>query len=103
MRAKNGLPRRRCGARARTAGPAGAWPAEGDAMPRAGAFSHRQQIIRIANNIEEFSPWSVRQRPSWRTGIPYQCFEESRWAAAPPAIASIWLAICAHRASVAST
>lgn len=25
-------------------------------MPRAGAVSHRQQNIRIANNIEEFSP-----------------------------------------------
>jgi hypothetical protein len=102
MRAKNGLPRRRCGAVAMTAGPAGTWPAGGDAMPRAGAVSHRQQIIRIANNIEEFSPWSVHERHA--RGLVFRvCVSKSRLAAARLAIASIWLAICAHMASVAST
>ncbi len=39
-------------------------------------MSHRQQAMRIANNIEEFSPWSVCVRLRSQTGIPYQCFEE---------------------------
>jgi hypothetical protein len=101
MRAKNRLPRRRCGATRRAAEPAGRGPAGGDAMPRAGAVSHRQQIIRIAN-IEEFSPWSVPERHA--RGLVFRIsVSKSRLAAARLAIASIWLAICAHTASVAST
>jgi hypothetical protein len=77
MMAKNGLPRERCGATRRTAGSTDAWPAGGDSTPRDGAVSHRQQAMRIANNIEEFSPCppASNNRRS-RAGIPYQCFKE---------------------------
>jgi hypothetical protein len=74
----------------------------GNAKPPAGAISHRQQANRIAINtgVSRFDPPASI---SSRTGIPYQCFNSAGLTVGSAAIASIWLAICAQKAAVAST